>query len=113
MSSHSPSERGRGPHGPRRVALLGSTGSIGRQTVDVLEALPDLFEVTVLAAGTNATVLGEQAARLRPAAVALEDEAALRGLDLRPGTERLAGQEALETLATRDDVDLVVVGTGG
>ena len=49
------------------VALIGSTGSIGRQTVDVLEAHPEAFRVVALAAGTNQGVLDEQVARLRPA----------------------------------------------
>jgi 1-deoxy-D-xylulose-5-phosphate reductoisomerase len=97
----------------RRIALLGSTGSIGRQAVDVLAAHPEAFDVIALAAGTNSTLLAEQAARLRPAAVALGVEADLRALDLPPGTERLVGPDALLTLAIRDDVDLVIVGTGG
>jgi 1-deoxy-D-xylulose-5-phosphate reductoisomerase len=97
---------------PLGVALIGSTGSIGRQTVDVLGALPAAFRVVALAAGRNAAVLVEQAARLRPAAVAIAAESAA-GLDLPPGTERVGGEAALETLVTRDDVDLVVVGTGG
>jgi 1-deoxy-D-xylulose-5-phosphate reductoisomerase len=66
-----------------------------------------------LATGSNAGLLTEQAARLRPAAVALDDRAALAGLDLPPGTERVGGPDALVELATRADVDLVVVGTGG
>ena len=93
------------------VALLGSTGSIGRQTVDVLEAHADRFRVVALAAGSNAAELASQAARLRPAAVAIADERA--ALDLPPGTERVGGEDALVALATRDDVDLVIVGTGG
>jgi 1-deoxy-D-xylulose-5-phosphate reductoisomerase len=98
---------------PRRVALLGSTGSIGRQTVDVLAAQPDAFRVVALAAGSNAAVLNEQVARLRPVAVGLGDAAGLAELELPEGTERLGGADALEALATRDDVDLVIVGTGG
>jgi 1-deoxy-D-xylulose-5-phosphate reductoisomerase len=98
---------------PRRVALLGSTGSIGRQTVDVLAAHPDLFTVVALAAGTNAGVLADQATRLRAAVVALGDERGLAGLDIPAGTERVSGPRALETLATRDDVELVIVATGG
>jgi 1-deoxy-D-xylulose-5-phosphate reductoisomerase len=113
MSSPSfPDDRAEHP-GPRRVALLGSTGSIGRQAVDVLAAHPDAFEVVALATGSNGAVLAEQAARLKPSTVALGDEARLAALDLPPGTERLGGADALEELATRDDVDLVVVGTGG
>ena len=80
----------------RGVALLGSTGSIGRQAVEVLAAHPELFRVVALATGSNADVLQEQAARLRPAVAAVGPSDA-----------------ALVELATRDDVDLVVVGTGG
>ena len=113
MSSLSFAERGVAGESRRRVALLGSTGSIGRQAVDVLESHPDAFEVVALATGSNVGVLAEQVARLRPKAVALRDGAALRGMDLPPGTERVGGPDALEALVSRDDVDLVVVGTGG
>ncbi len=80
----------------RGVALLGSTGSIGRQTVDVLQALPDRFRVVALAAGTQRDELERQAARLRPVVTALG-----------------ADDDGLIELATRDDVDLVVIATGG
>ena len=89
---------GSGEAGPRRrVAVLGSTGSIGTQTLDVLAAHPDAFEVVALAAGRNAAELEAQEARHRPAA------AVLAGDDPSP----------LVDLATRPDVDLVVVATGG
>jgi 1-deoxy-D-xylulose-5-phosphate reductoisomerase len=114
MSSPSFAERGgEGQRPARRVALLGSTGSIGRQTVEVLAAHPDAFTVMALAAGSNAGLLAEQARRLRPRVVALGDEAALAGLDLPSAVERVGGADALEALATRDDVDLVIVATGG
>jgi 1-deoxy-D-xylulose-5-phosphate reductoisomerase len=93
------------------VALLGSTGSIGRQAVDVIALHPDRFLAVALAAGGNAAELEAQAARLRPAAVAIADEAARPALPA--GTARTSGPEALVELATRADVDLVVVGTGG
>ena len=95
----------------RRVAVLGSTGSIGTQTLDVLGAHPGAFEVVALATRSNAAVLAEQARRVRPAAVAIGID---EPLDLPPGTLRLpATEDALVELATRDDVDLVVVATGG
>src|SRR5918994_1386436 len=97
----------------RRVALLGSTGSIGRQTIEVLEAHADAFTVVALAAGSNAGLLAEQAARLRPAVVALGEEGRLAAGDLPSEIGRVGGSEALEALATRDDVDLVIVATGG
>ncbi len=81
---------------PRGVALLGSTGSIGRQTVDILATHPELFRVVALATGRDASLLAEQAARLDPRVTALG-----------------ASAEGLEDLVTRDDVDLVVVATGG
>ena len=81
---------------PRGVALLGSTGSIGRQTVDILATNPELFRVVALATGRDASLLAEQAARLDPRVTALG-----------------ASAEGLEDLVTRDDVDLVVVATGG
>ena len=97
----------------RRVALIGSTGSIGRQTLDVLAAMPDEFRIVALAAGHNTTLLAEQAQRLKPAVVvAAADSPALR-LELPPATVLHHGDDALVALATREDVDLVVVGTGG
>ncbi|HET9614694.1 MAG TPA: 1-deoxy-D-xylulose-5-phosphate reductoisomerase, partial [Candidatus Limnocylindrales bacterium] len=97
---------------PRRIAVLGSTGSIGRQVLDVVAAHPEGFSVTALAARSNGAALAEQAARFRPAVVAAAD---VDGLDLPPGTRRAAGTDdaVLVDLATRDDVDLVVVATGG
>jgi 1-deoxy-D-xylulose-5-phosphate reductoisomerase len=109
----SPSSADAAGRGPIRVALLGSTGSIGRQAIDVLASHPEAFRVVALAAGHDAARLSEQAARLRPAAVALGDPSAAAALDLPPGTTLEAGPDALERLAVRDDVDLVVVGTGG
>jgi 1-deoxy-D-xylulose-5-phosphate reductoisomerase len=82
--------------GPRGVALLGSTGSIGAQAVEVLAAHPELFRVVALATATNAETLEEQAARLDAGITALGPS-----------------DDALVELATRDDVDLVVVGTSG
>jgi 1-deoxy-D-xylulose-5-phosphate reductoisomerase len=93
------------------VALLGSTGSIGRQAVDVLEAHADRFRVAALATGRNAAELEAQVRRFAPAAAALADDDA--PLDLPAGTVRERGEGSLERLATRDDVDLVIIGTGG
>src|SRR4051794_32412464 len=111
----SPSSGKAAPERARGVALLGSTGSIGRQAIEVLAADPR-FRVVALAAGTNAAALAEQVERLRPAAAALGDAGGLRGIADRvadSGTELLSGDDALSQLASRDDVDMVVVGTGG
>src|SRR5690349_1659501 len=98
MSSPPTTDGGEGRPAPRRrVAVLGSTGSIGTQTLDVLAAHPEAFELVAIAAGRNAAELDAQRDRFRPAA------AVLAGGDAGP----------LVDLATRDDVDLVVVATGG
>ena len=103
-----PSSADRRP--PIGVAVLGSTGSIGRQALDVLERLPDRFRVVALAAGSSRQELEDQARQLRPASVALGSD---ETLDLPRGTTRVGGPDALEALATDPAVDLVVVGTGG
>jgi 1-deoxy-D-xylulose-5-phosphate reductoisomerase len=96
-----------------RVALLGSGGSVGRQAVDVLSRHPDAFRVVALATGSQAAILEEQARLLRPRIVALADSRATSRLDLPAGTEVVGGSDALEAMATREDVDLVLVATGG
>ena len=96
-----------------RVAVLGSTGSIGRQAVDVLERLPDRFRVIALAGGRSREVLEEQAGRVRPEIVATSDASVARTLDLPESTAVTGGPDALIEIASREDVDLVVVGTGG
>ena len=95
-----------------RVAVLGSTGSIGTQTLDVLAGHPEAFEVVALAAGSNAARLAAQAARFGPAAVAFAGDVPLE-LPSATRRETAIGPEALTALATRPDVDLVVVATGG
>jgi 1-deoxy-D-xylulose-5-phosphate reductoisomerase len=100
---------------PLGVALLGSTGSIGRQAVDVLAADPS-FRVVALATGSRADVLAEQAARLRPLVVAMADGSGrreLRDRGLPAGTTVHDDDDGLLALAVRPDVDMVVVGTGG
>ena len=71
------------------------------------------FRVVGLAAGRNAALLAEQARRLRPSAVVLAKPDPALAAGLPPGTAVDFGEAALVALATRDDVDLVVVGTGG
>jgi 1-deoxy-D-xylulose-5-phosphate reductoisomerase len=98
---------------PVGVAVLGSTGSIGRQAVDVIERLPGRYRVVALAADRQWSVLREQALRVRPEIVALRDRTAAFALDLPSAIAVSHAPDALIALATRDDVDLVVVGTSG
>jgi 1-deoxy-D-xylulose-5-phosphate reductoisomerase len=99
---------------PLGVAVLGSTGSIGRQTVDVLRSAgPSRFAVVALAAGRDAPTLSEQAASLRPSVVALSETSAAPHLVLPTGTRILDAPDALERICQLDEVELVVVATGG
>ena len=99
---------------PRRIAVLGSTGSIGRQTIDVTRQLPEFFEIVALAAGRNTARLAEQVADLRPRYVfaAERDDALDDALD---DAIEAAGATWLpmDEMAVADDVDIVLAGTGG
>ena len=95
------------------MALLGATGSVGRQTVEVL-ARDASFEIVALAGGRNTALLGDQARTLRPGVVVIAEDADRGGLgDLPAGTSVERGEAALEALASRDDLDLLIVATGG
>ena len=92
-----------------RVAVLGSTGSVGRQALDVIRGAPDQFEVAALAGGANVALLSDQIREFQPAAVS-----ALPGAKadaLRDASE--ADWSDLETIATRPDVDVVLAATNG
>ncbi len=96
------------------MAVLGSTGSIGRQALDVLAGLADRFEVVSLAAHGNARLISEQGRRFLPRTVALTGPGAASELDLPTATKGTVGtDQTLEELATADDVDLVLVATSG
>ena len=96
--------------------MLGSTGSIGVNTLDVVASLPERFEIAGLAAGSNWALLAEQAQRFRPRCVVISDPSKAVPSDLPAGTELLTGPDAVERLASADDVDMVVsavVGAAG
>ena len=96
------------------MALLGSTGSIGRQSLDVLESAgSECFDVVALATGQDVETFQAQLDRLQPRVVAMASTAAADRLALPDGTRRLDAPDAMEQMAVRDDVDLVVVATGG
>jgi 1-deoxy-D-xylulose-5-phosphate reductoisomerase len=98
-----------------RIAILGSTGSIGCQTLDVALQFPDRLEVVALTARSDFALLREQIARFRPRFAALTQ--APPGAETQVESVRLAtGEGALVDAATHPDVDLVivaVVGTAG
>ncbi len=101
---------------PHNIALLGSTGSIGTQTLDIVERFPDRFHVTVLAAGRNVDLLIEQSLRHRPSLAIIADEskyARLREALSPLGIETAAGDQALADAMERPDFDTVVTATVG
>jgi 1-deoxy-D-xylulose-5-phosphate reductoisomerase len=100
----------------RRVAILGSTGSIGTSALAVVDAHPDRLEVVGLAAGNNVTLFGEQIARYGPRTIAMRSGSAIDQLT-RQGTtlpsDVAAGGEGLIAVATHPDVDVVLCASSG
>ncbi len=103
--------------GKQQLTVLGSTGSIGRNTLDVVGRFPDRFRVHALAARSNVEALAGQIAAFQPAlAVMYEQEAAVRlcaSLPPKSKTEVLTGMEGLIEVARREEVDHVVSGMVG
>ncbi|MBW2499414.1 MAG: 1-deoxy-D-xylulose-5-phosphate reductoisomerase, partial [Deltaproteobacteria bacterium] len=98
----------------KRIAILGSTGSIGEQTLDVVAAHPNRFDVVALAAGRRVDRLVEQARRFRPRRVSIADAGELAAVRdaLGPGIEVAAGEAGLLEVATEPS-ELVVAGLVG
>lgn len=99
----------------KTLVVLGSTGSIGTQTLDVCRQHPDRFDVVGLAAGRSWEAVRDQAREFRPRFVALADSAAAERLraELDEGTTVLDGPEALEELCRVADYDCAVHGVVG
>lgn len=98
------------------IAVLGSSGSIGTQTLDVVRASPDDYRVVALGVGTSVDTVVEQAHEFRPDVVAVADEAATAGLveRLPSGTTLLVGVDAMAEAAVVSDVAINgVVGFAG
>ncbi len=95
----------------KRIAIFGSTGSIGTQALEVIEEHPDLFEVEILTAHTNDKLLIEQALKFQPNAIVIVDEGkyenvkkALESSDIKV----FAGENALDEVADFDTYDMML-----
>jgi 1-deoxy-D-xylulose-5-phosphate reductoisomerase len=106
----------------KRIAILGSTGSIGRSTLSVAESYPDRFQIVTLAAGSNLETAFEQARRWRPRVISMASEADADALRTRLKNEGLGeidvvnGAAGTVRVATHAEVDFVVsaiVGVAG
>lgn len=95
----------------KKVAVLGSTGSIGRQTLEVIKAHPDEFELTALAFGSNTAAAEAQAARFKPRLVGVS--AAEAKLELPDGARVFRGVDAAVRVAKEADADIIVNGISG
>ncbi|OEF98638.1 1-deoxy-D-xylulose-5-phosphate reductoisomerase [Desulfuribacillus alkaliarsenatis] len=102
----------------KKIAILGSTGSIGTQTIDIVKEQKHAYKVIGLAAGKNLEVLEQQIRELKPQIVSVENELlakelAIRIDDVRPRVEILYGATGLITIAALKDVDILVTAVVG
>ncbi|MBQ3785801.1 MAG: 1-deoxy-D-xylulose-5-phosphate reductoisomerase [Lachnospiraceae bacterium] len=98
------------------LSVLGSTGSIGTQTLDIVRFNPDKFEVAAIGANSNVVLLERQVREFNPKLVAVYDEAAAKELSVMiadTGTKVVSGMEGLIELATYPTADVVVTGIVG
>ena len=100
----------------RRIAILGSTGSIGTQTLDVIERNPEKFEAEILTAGSNWELLVQQAIKFQPNAVVIADEskyAATRDALKDYPVKVFSGSKSISDVVEFDTVDMVVAAMVG
>ncbi len=100
----------------QQIAILGVTGSIGRQTLKVIDNLPEQFAVSAMSAGSDWKALAELAMRYKPNRVAIADEACYNTLKdalWGSGIEVAAGAKAIEELSVGEDVDSVLAAIVG
>jgi len=103
----------------KNIAILGSTGSVGTQALEVIECFPDHFSVSVLTIGKNADLLIQQVQRFHPKIVVVGDESAYQKVKTalkNSKTEVWFGQQALSKAVELDEIDIVltaIVGSAG
>lgn len=100
----------------KKIALLGSTGSIGKQALDVIRQNPDKFEVEVLTAYSNDELLLQQAKEFKPNAVVIVDESKYQNLNNELWSEGIkvyAGEQALSQVVQMEEIDLVLTALVG
>ena len=100
----------------KKIAILGSTGSIGTQALDVIKSNPNLFEVEVLTAHSNGKLLVEQALEFKPNCVVIGDEKQYDSISKElwaEGIKTYAGKEALKEVVQMDSIDTVLTAMVG
>jgi 1-deoxy-D-xylulose-5-phosphate reductoisomerase len=99
----------------KRIALLGSTGSIGASALRVISSLDNRFEITALSADSNIKALSDQARKFAPKVLCVRDAALAGRLKalIPPGIDILNGPDGLEEIVSRGDVDIVIFAISG
>ena len=100
----------------KRIAILGSTGSIGTQALDVIKSHPDLFEVEVLTANRNSDLLIEQSIAFKPNCVVIVDQSKFKEVQAALDPHHIkvyAGKDALAQVVEMDSIDLVLTALVG
>lgn len=95
----------------RKISIIGSTGSIGRQALEVIEKLQDKFEIIALTGGANVELLREQALKFKPKYVCVGNSKGEK-LDI-AGIKTLYGQEGLEEICSNKENDIILVSVSG
>ena len=98
----------------KKITILGSTGSIGRNALRVISALSDIFQVKGLSAQSNASLLAEQANKFRLKTIAIGDETKVGELKKKTkgNVSILAGKQGIERLA-KEEADVVLIAISG
>ncbi len=99
----------------KKICILGSTGSIGKNALKVISSLSDRFQVSGLSAQSNVSLLAEQVNKFKPKGVAIGDEAKTRELrnKINANVNILAGEEGIEELARQGEADVVLIAISG
>ena len=95
----------------RKISILGSTGSIGTQALEVIEKLQDKFEIIALAGGKNVELLEQQARKFNPKYVCVGEKSSSK-LEI-SGIKTLYGQDGLEEICSNKENDIILVAVSG
>ncbi|PID52479.1 MAG: 1-deoxy-D-xylulose-5-phosphate reductoisomerase [Candidatus Moraniibacteriota bacterium] len=97
----------------KNIALMGSTGSVGTQTLDIVRKYPKKLKVFALTGNKNIALLEEQIAEFQPAIIGVADEKSARDLEKRTGKKIITGPKMLEEIAAMDGYDTFISSTVG
>lgn len=96
----------------RKISIIGSTGSIGTQALEVIEKLQDKFEIIALAGGNNVELLKQQVLKFKPKYVSVGRDKNTQNIQIE-GTKTLYGNEGLEEICSNKENDIILVAVSG